>query len=293
MTTKSQKIRLGAFILFSLIVLVLILSLIIGNQLVNKMDTYYIHYKDVSVSGLNVGGAVQYHGIRIGNVADMKIDPENVATIIVEINVQEDTPIKKDVKAILSSVGITGLKQIELKGGTPAEKNLEPGDIIPAGESTMSMITGKAEVISEKIERVLNNLAKMTDEENMKSVDSVITNTNRTLTNFNEIISNNKSSFSNSMNNIANISSELNLLLKEIRQKTAQIDMNKLNNTLTSTNDAVENIDQAVDNINYTFTESREDIVYSIQLLKETMQNLNEFSRLIAEDPSNIIRQRD
>ena len=66
--------------------------MIIGSRLVKKTDTYYIKYKDVSVAGLNIGGAVQYHGIRIGSVDDMRIDPDNVATVIVEISVKKALP---------------------------------------------------------------------------------------------------------------------------------------------------------------------------------------------------------
>jgi len=41
-----------------------------------------------------------------------------------------------------------------------------------------------------------------------------------------------------------------------------------------------------------TFIESREDIIQSMDLLKETMQYLNEFSRLISEEPSLLIKTR-
>lgn len=293
MTSKAQKIRLGVFILVALIIFFLILGMIIGNKLIKKTDTYYIHYTNVSVGGLSVGGAVQYHGIRIGSVEDMSIDPDNVSTIIVEISVKEGTPIKKDVTAVLSNVGITGLKQVELKGGTPGKKNFAPGNIIPAGKSTLDMISGKAEVISQKIERVLNNLARMTNKQNMKNLDSIIANTNQSLKIVNHIIASNETDFTKSINNVASISSELTILLQDVRKKTEKLDVEKFNTTLTSTSEAVENINQAVDNINYTFSQSREDIIYSIQLLKETMQNLNEFSRLIAEDPSNIFKKRE
>jgi len=124
MVSKSQKIRLGIFIIVGLVFLFVLIGIIVGTKLFDKKDIYFIAYKDQSVSGMNVGSAVQYHGIRVGRIEELNIDKDDVTTVIVEISVKAGTPIKTDVKAVMAAVGITGLKQIELVGGDPREKNL-------------------------------------------------------------------------------------------------------------------------------------------------------------------------
>lgn len=290
MVSKSQKIRLGIFILVGIFFLVVLVSLIIGSKLFDKKDNYFIAYKNQSVSGLNVGSAVQYHGIRIGRVENLSIDPDDVTTVIVEISVTAGTPIKVDVKAVLAAVGITGLKQVELIGGDPREKNLKPGSYINPGESTLDVITGKAEDIAERVDQILQNIANIFDLETQDNIKEAIANTNNSLQNINLILDENKESLNSSIENIARISSELADLLGTINDVTQQLDLDQFNTTVSDVNESVKQLTKAFNNINYTVVESREDIIETVRLLKETMQNINEFSRMISENPSLLFK---
>ena len=84
--------------------------------------------------------------------------------------------MKEDIQATLVPVGITGLLQIEIIGGTNQAQLLEPGTFIPPGASKFENITGKAEVIAEKLEILLNNFAQLTDETNRKKIENILTN---------------------------------------------------------------------------------------------------------------------
>jgi len=64
MVTRSERIRLGFFILFGLFLLVTFLFLTAGRELLKKNDTYYIEYSE-SVSGLNPGNPVKRRGVEI------------------------------------------------------------------------------------------------------------------------------------------------------------------------------------------------------------------------------------
>jgi len=290
MVSKSQKIRLGIFLVVGIIFLLMLISLIIGSKLFDKKDNYFIAYKDQSVSGLNVGSAVQYHGIRIGRVENLSIDPDDVTTVIVEISVTAGTPIKVDVTAVLAAVGITGLKQIELVGGDPREENLKPESYIKSGESTLDMITGKAEDIAAKVDLILQNIANIFDPETQNNIKEAIASTNNSLKNINLILDENRESLNESIENIAHISSEFTNLLQTINDVTQQLDFEQFNATVVDINKSVQQLTKAFNNINYTVLESREDIVETVRLLKETMQNINEFSRMISENPSLLFK---
>ncbi len=290
MISKSQKLRLGIFIAIALIFLLGILSLIVGNTLFTKQDIYYIAYKNVSVGGLNIGSAVQYHGIRIGRVEDLSIDPDDVTTVIVEISIKPGTPIKTDVQAVLSAVGITGLKQIELVGGDPKEENLKPKSYIKPGVSTLDKITGKAEVIAEKLERILNNILDITSEENKQNIEDLIINAKNSLNGINNILESNRGNIKYSLENISKISDEMSNLLTNITITTKEIDINKINTTIDDISKSVKEMNTAFKSINLTFVENRESIVRSVQLLERTIENINDFSRMISEDPSLLIK---
>lgn len=306
MITKSQKIRLGIFVFVAVALLLILLSLVIGSKFLEKRDIYYIAYKDVSVSGLDIGSAVKYHGIRVGRIEELKVDTEDITRIIVKISVKEKTPIKSDVKAVISAVGITGLKLIELVGGTTEAETLKPNSFIESGPSVFEEITGKAEIISEKLEIVLNNLAEITKEANQRKVEKI-------LTNINILLSENREPITSTLSNLDSISfyaiqftksaseavEKLNTILhseelqnllansEEFSSKLAKVDISttieELNNAIKQANDAFLHIDRTV-------LKSRSDILETLEILKETVDYLNEFSRDISEDPSILLR---
>ncbi len=290
MVSKFQKIRLGIFTLVVSVLLLALVGIIVGTKFFDKKDFYFIAYKDQSVSGLNVGSAVQYHGIRVGRIEDLSIDKDDVTTVIVEISVKAGTPIKKDVKAVMAAVGITGLKQIELVGGDPREENLKPGSYIQPGESTLDVITDKAQDIAQKVDEILRNIANTFDERTQQNIQDAIANTNNSLKNINLILDDNRESLNESIENIARISSELANLLTTINYVTQQLDLDQFNMTVSNIDKSVDNLTEALNNINYTVLESQDDVIETIRLLKETMQNINEFSRMISENPSLLLK---
>jgi phospholipid/cholesterol/gamma-HCH transport system substrate-binding protein len=178
MVTKAQKIRVGIFIAIGSLLILIFAGVVAGSKLFQKRDIYYIRYDDVSVAGLQVGGSVQYHGIKVGRVDAIRINPDNVSQIILTISVDHGTPIKEDVEATLIMVGITGLKSVELRGGTNEARLIKPGSYLKTGVSTMDNITDRAESIAEKIDLIAANIASMTSEENQKNIASILEQTN-------------------------------------------------------------------------------------------------------------------
>lgn len=308
MVSNAQKFRLGIFIVVISVLLIIFLVMVAGNKLMEKRDTYYIRYEDTSVSGLQVGGPVKYHGISIGRVEDIKVDEENVSNVIVVLSVKQGTPLKTDVKASLNPIGITGLLQIEISGGSNEAPNAEPESFIESGPSTFENITGKAEVITEKMELLLNNLISITDETNQEKLQNILTNVDT-------LINNNVEPISNVLNNLDAVTFELSQIavslngtaekINEIMQSgkvdrivantdtimvgLSEIDLKKL---VTDINQAVEQVNTTLANIDATHLESRQDILDTIESLNETIDYLNDFSRQISEDPSLLLRSR-
>ena len=163
MITKTQRFRLGLFISAAAVLFIILIIAIAANQIFKDKDIYYISYQNISVNGLDRGSSVKYLGIKIGSIKNIQIDPEDITRVIITISVDAGTPIKKDVRADISTIGITGIKLIELRGGTNESETLSPGEYIHPGKSLTEEITGKAEIIGEKIELLLNNLIEVSE----------------------------------------------------------------------------------------------------------------------------------
>ncbi len=309
MVTKAQKFRLGIFITVISVLMVMFLIMVAGTKIMQKRDIYYIRYKDSSVTGLQIGGPVKYRGIGIGRVDDIFIDPENVADIIVTASIKSETPIKNDMKASLIPIGITGLVQVEITGGTQEAELLEEGSFINAGFSTFDSISGKAEIITNKIEILLNNLNNITNEENKKRLNNIIANVDT-------IINQNQYSISNTIVTLEVITEDFDQIAKDTRSLLKKLDnimsSGKVEKIVANTEEITSKLadsdlkqlmadihkltidaNDAISHIDATHLESRQDLLDTIESLKETIDYLNDFSRQISEDPSLLIRSKN
>ncbi|MFA5499394.1 MAG: MlaD family protein [Candidatus Cloacimonadia bacterium] len=283
MVTKAQKVRLGVFLFITVSLLLLFFAIIAGNRLFEKLDTYYIAYEDISVSGLQIGAQVKYHGITVGRVESIKIDSTDVNRIIVEIRIEKGTPIKVDTEATLILVGITGQKQVELFGGTKNSTLLEPGSNIIAGATFFDDISSSVEEITVKLDRILDNIDALTSEENQENFSSMLSNlemiTSTTLSAVNKLDSTiNSAEFENIVSNTAKFTEDLaNTDISGV--------VDELNAAISQANEAFTHIDLLV-------IRSRRDILATFETLKEAVDNFEEFTRLLSEDPSLILRKK-
>lgn len=234
MVTRAQKIRLGIFITVAMTVLIIAVGTLSFDRIFDTKDIYYVAYEDVSVSGLDVGSQVKYLGLNVGNVRNIEIDPKDINRIIVTIAVDRGTPIKEDVRAEISTIGITGLKQIELRGGTIESDMLKPGGYIQAGKSITEDITGRAEVITEKIELVLNNLLELSSPDNQNRIFSFVDESAETVRKVGEMIDENRDRMNRTMTNLDTLVVELKLASSSARHTAQTLDRFLSSDTLHS-----------------------------------------------------------
>ena len=306
MVTKGQKIRLGIFVVTSIAFLLIMIGLIAGGKMFEERDIYYVKYHEVSVNGLQIGGSVKYHGINVGRVDEIKIDDQDVRNIIVTISLDEGPPIKEDVVATLAAVGITGLKSIELIGASVNSKKRAPGTFIKAGQSTLSNITGKAEIIAEKVELLLNNVNELMNDTNRSKINSILENTDELIAGNSKKISGTLANIDSMTANLAIFSNEMNNSIIRVNDLLARNEIDEiLKNTksfsdsllnydyitmLNNLNGTVAEIKALSNNINLTVVKGRQDLLSTLESFTSTMDNLNEFSRLISENPSILFK---
>lgn len=312
MITKSQKIRLGIFVTSALFILILVVLVLSLERFFKEKDVYYIAYQNISVTGLDVGSSVKYLGINVGTVQDIQIDPKDINTIVVTIGIKKDTPIKKDIRADISTLGITGIKVIELRGGTTESASLKPESFIIPGSSLTEDITGKAEVIAEKVELVLNNLIALTAEHNQNRVFNLVDEASVTVSNLNALIDSNETkitlAFSNldtTMRQLAVTSrltrSTMTRLEKLVRSDSVQQTLNNIAQIADKLNKAnIYNLDEQVnvamlrmnkllDQLDLLVRLNQTKFNQTIDELNETVRYLNHAAQQIDDDPSILL----
>lgn len=70
------------------------------------------------VTGLTTGSAVQFNGIKVGEVAELALDGDDPNTVVAIIRVNRTTPVRTDTRAVLSYQGLTGVANLQLEGGS-------------------------------------------------------------------------------------------------------------------------------------------------------------------------------
>jgi len=162
METRASYLIVGLFVIAGMLGLVFAAMWITGTRTDEALALYDIYF-DGSVAGLKPGNAVQYRGIPVGGVIDMKIDPESVERVLVVIEVAADAPIREDTEATLALQGITGLSYIQLTGGTQEAAALKaaPGQRRPVIKSRPSELAAIFEAAPEMLNRALKRVSSL------------------------------------------------------------------------------------------------------------------------------------
>ena len=319
MASRAQKIRLALFFLVSSTVLVLFFVVVAGSHLLRQRDTYDIEFTGVAVSGLNKGASVKYLGFSVGRVEEISISPDDLAKVVVNISVERqriENAIREDTEARMASLGITGLKYIELFGGSPNAEPLPPGGKIIAGENFLGNIQERAEVLSNKIELSVDNFNNLLNNENQRVFTALLRNTGDLMSTANDLIQENRETVDETANNIAATTRSLatasstlavttdslhNLLVGANIQQTLvdlQVTIHQLRQQMggpfpllvARMDTMVTNIDRTFVGIDQTVGASRQNLLRAMQDLEETLQNVRETTELIRDNPSVLIR---
>lgn len=192
MATKSQKIRVGVFAATTVALCCIVVIVFGGLRFWEHHRHYRIVFKD-SVMGLDNGAQVYLDGIKVGSVEKIEIASGDLQRVIVSVSVASDAQIRADTKASLAFAGITGLKVIDMSGGTFQAPQLAEGGDIQEGESTLDKFTKKAEVVADQSEqlmakanKIVDNLVAVSDPQRFAAMSDIMEKTHATADNLAE-----------------------------------------------------------------------------------------------------------
>ena len=187
METRASYLVVGIF--------VLVLSIgaaIFGVWLAQRdIDRTFAEYEVVfpgSVFGLQQGSQVVFRGVPVGRVTAIRLDPTDADQVLVEIEVDQATPVTTETQAVLVPQGVTGLLVVELRGGdatappVTAERGRRPqiAGRVSAIEQVFTStpeILARAVVILERIGEALSdaNIAQLTSTlDNLEQVSAAV-----------------------------------------------------------------------------------------------------------------------
>ena len=123
-----------------------------------QRTNYQVRF-DSSVSGLLVGSAVLFNGIRVGEVTNLALDPDHPEQVIATIGVEQGTPVRSDTAVGIESQGLTGGAAVTLIGGAADAPPLESTDgkpsLLVAGPYATQDWTALARSVLRRLDTIL------------------------------------------------------------------------------------------------------------------------------------------
>jgi phospholipid/cholesterol/gamma-HCH transport system substrate-binding protein len=179
METRANYVLIGLFTVIGFVGM-LAFALWFGRIELDKQFAYY-DVKFTSVSGLARASDVRFAGLPVGQVTEVKLSPDNDGTILVRLEVAQNTPVRASSLATIESQGVTGVSYVGISPGEPGEPLLRdtantPIPLIPPGRSILQSLTEDApELVSEVLD-VVRELKALISNENVDRVDNILKN---------------------------------------------------------------------------------------------------------------------
>ncbi|MFK5976564.1 MAG: MlaD family protein [Sulfurovum sp.] len=271
----------------------------IGKYSLNEeFNIYRLEMKE-SIAGLSKDSNVKLHGVNIGRVSDIHINPYNIEIIEVFLKIKKGIPIKEDMIASTQMLGVTGLLSIEIDGGTNEAKDLVSVNgkypLIQSKLSLLSKFTNKAEDMRVKLDRVLTQIDKLLSDKNIQLTQDILISLNSVIKKYDRVADRmilSLDDFNNSMQMITTkftkATEDFKLMQEDFRDmKEVSIPtINNMHKTSKNFNRMTLRFGKSLRRGDYNFKKIFEPMLVDISILSN---QINDLSRDLGQNPSSII----
>jgi len=180
METRANYVLVGGFVLLLLTGLAVFVLWFAKLQFETEFARYDVHFGG-TVTGLNEGSPVRFSGVRVGEVIDIRLDPEEPSQVLVTIEVDAATPVREDTRASLEIEGLTGARYVLLKGGSRDSPALvsQPGQkraMIPSETSGLQQVLEGAPELLASARVLLAQASTFLSNENQENIAATLAN---------------------------------------------------------------------------------------------------------------------
>jgi len=283
--SNPNYFRLGVFVLAAIGVLVAVILIFGSGQLFKKSFLIETYIKQ-SVTGLDTGAAVRFRGVKVGQVTMIGLSGDiyekdvpfekRLQYVVVRMQIFGDKLTEEQItdfvhnnlRARVKSMGITGVNYVEFDfSNAPSDYSPLPYSWKPADPVIPSLPNQADEIIS-GLQKFVSTLNHADFEGTQKKFDSLLVNLNMLMA-------------GDGKNNEGLIRSvqSLNVIIERLAKVTDKDELNILMRELVG----------AIASLRQTVTSIQGDTTATIENLKQTTENLNEFSRIASQSPSSLI----
>lgn len=127
---------------------------------------------------------MQYNGIRLGDVTQLRLDPQDPRRVLARIRISGDSPLRRDTHAKLALTGVTGVAIVQLSGGSPGSPLLVGRDgevpVIIADPSPLNRLLSGGEDLIVNINTAAARASELLSQENVQRIQQTLDHLERT-----------------------------------------------------------------------------------------------------------------
>ena len=302
METRAHHILIGAFTLLVAAAILLFSLWMVKSGSQQDSRLYSVEFHE-AVSGLTVGSAVEYSGIRVGEVERLSLNPDNPAVVLAQVRISKQVPIKQDTKARLALANITGASNIQLSGGTPTSPNLEAPEgqlpLIIAEPSPFAKLRLNSEEVITGFKSLLDNANQLFSKENGENFSQMLANLNTTT----GIVAEQKDDISAGIKNLTQASQQINDTMSQAARMLSQLEgqlntkgeqvLTNADRTLASLAKVSNDLDQLLTNNQQALNSGLQGMIEiepTLRELRTTLATLGDMARKLDAEPSRFLR---
>jgi phospholipid/cholesterol/gamma-HCH transport system substrate-binding protein len=302
--TAAQKTRLGVFVVIGMITLAAFIVVPIANKMSHRTKTYVAFFSGESLQGLEQGASVKFNGVSIGRVQRVAYNPDDINKMRVEMSVADGFPMRVDMYATTGLIGITGLKYIEISGGSNEAPLLKAGGEVPTRGTLFASIGERVGILADQVETLLRQLNVITNPDSLHSVKVAIDN-------LADLTGDAKGLFGDARGLLADVGtmvppakgvidtvqavvSEVLKVAQDVKGVTetfrTSVEGGNIPQLISRADSAVASVKVLTDNLSLMVMQTREDFSVSMENLRETMESASQLMMMLSENPSLLIR---
>ncbi len=305
METRAHHVLIGM-----VTVLVVAGAMLFGLWLAkSSVDSTFKDYEVVfneAVTGLSRGSAVQYSGIKVGDVMSLRLDPNDPRRVLAHIRLNADTPVKQDTQAKLTLTGVTGTSLIQLSGGTPDSPPLvgKGGQlpvIIASPSPIARLLTNSSDLVT-NINLLLHNANRLFSEENVDRLGTTLANLEQTT----GAVAGQREDISLAIKQLSTLGKQAGAAMEqtsELMRNANQLLGSRGPQIAQSADEAMKSLAQSTATLNALLESNRDaldsgaqgfrDLSPALRELRDTLNSLKAISRRLEANPSGYLLGRD
>ena len=271
-----------------------------------KEFDYYKVQMSESVSGLSKDSTVKLHGVDVGSISEIRINPKDIEKVEIVLKINRGTPIKEDMVVFTEMYGVTGISYIQIDGGTNKAKTLEPTEdyipSIPTAPSWLNKTTKGLGSLADRLTLLVDKSQKLLSEKNIETLEKVFDNTERLTDRGIEVeekaidsleeVDMTLKEFRVSMDQINKKFTEATADFKVMKNDFASIKkvtnptIDKLMETSSNFNRVTLKVEKSLDRGDYNLKKIFEPVLVEIEVLS---QQINDLAQQLEQSPNDLL----